>query len=218
MSCSYDIRPKPEISLIALHLSKAGIKGNSLPAVFEDSDDDQYSQQSNSPVKRTQTILSTSMTSISDKSDKTDEYEEIEENQSDEIADEPHLSFIISKPVPSTSRSTISYSAPQKTSKKVPAELTLSSSLPCVNQTTEQPQRKNSKPPSVWCRKLNNDEMDQQFTKSEPNMFYNLLRTFSVPSIPALSTSATTATTTPTPVTTQQKRKVSIYNFKIHTC
>lgn len=215
MSCSYDIRPKPEISLIALHLSKAGIKGNSLPAVFEDSDDDQYSQQSNSPVKRTQTILSNSMTSISDKSDETDESEELEENQSDEIADEPHLSFIISKPVPSTSKSTIAYSAPQKTSKKIPAELTLSSSLPCVNQSTEQPQRKNSKPPSVWCHKLNNDEMDQQFTNSEPNMFYNLLRTFSVPSMPALSTSATTATTASTPITTQQKRKSSFGSLPI---
>ncbi|TIA92390.1 hypothetical protein E3P77_02019 [Wallemia ichthyophaga] len=112
----------------------------------------------------------------------------------------PHLSFIISKP----------RSAPSDQSGRLASQ---------QSSTTPPEHIHHSKPPTVWCHRLNSqkDHASDHHPKSESNKLYNLLRSFSVSSMPALSTSATTANTattliepsTPPCAQTWQRRKSS---------
>ena len=218
--------PKPEISLIAFHLSKAGIKGKSLPSVFEDSDDDMKHRQR-------KPIISNDDDYDDDENynDFTDELTEIDENESNgndedfdensrnetDISNEPNLSLIISKPYDSCNdnvNKNVAYSAPLKSSAPMASQLTLSSSLPCVNEKNKKEPRKskNSKPPSVWCHSIKGSKCnairdDGQFTKSEPNVLFNLFRTLSVSSMPALPVTQETPS--------NHNRKVSLFKSEI---
>ncbi|TIA90947.1 hypothetical protein E3P99_01345 [Wallemia hederae] len=235
-------------SLLSLHLSKAGIRRSSLPAVFEDSDDDNKSHASNNMLRRQPTEQDDQHEEVNDAAEASSAASSVASSvassssplPSPQIADEPHLSFIISKPVPTkpsavaSTSADVACSAPNAASTKLPTNLTLSASLPCVKESTGEAEQdasernaskdsskssKNSKPPSVWCHRLHSDsdELESQLRKTEPNMLYNLLRSFSVSSMPALSTSASTSTTSApcTPVNVSQRRKSSLGSLPI---